>query len=93
MQLRKRSITVSDREEFEIGAKSRYAPLRRDSSGDYWVETTQASWEAWQAARSALIILPVINPEMFNEDVIFGFEKARNAAKAKLEAMGFKVSA
>lgn len=42
---------------------------------------------------AATIVLPQINPEMFNEDVIFGFEKARNAAKAKLEAMGFKVSA
>jgi hypothetical protein len=41
---------------------------------------------------AATIVLPHINPEMFNEDVIFGFEKARNAAKAKLEAMGFKVS-
>ena len=41
---------------------------------------------------TATIVLPQINPEMFNEDVIFGFEKARNEAKAKLEAMGFKVS-
>ena len=40
-----------------------------------------------------VIILPMLNPEMFNEDVLFGFEKARNVAKAKLEAMGFKVSA
>lgn len=83
---------MSDRDEFETWAKSQYAPLRRDSSGDYWVETTQASWEAWQASRSVLIVLPVLNPEMFNEDVLFGLDKARNAAKAKLEAMGFKVS-
>ncbi|MCY1461572.1 hypothetical protein D9M71_792410 [compost metagenome] len=81
------------RKEFEVWAKSRYMPLRVASTGEYWVETTQSAWESWQAARSTLIVLPVINPEMFNEDVLFGFEKARNAAKAKLEAMGFKVSA
>lgn len=81
------------REEFETWAKSRYMPLRLASTGEYWSEATQEAWEGWQASRSIAIVLPVINPEMFNEDVIFGFEKARNAAKAKLEAMGFKVSA
>lgn len=80
-------------EEFETYAKSRYMPLRLASTGEYWVETTQFAWEAWRASRNISIVLPVINPEMFNEDVLFGFEKARNSAKAKLEALGFKVTA
>jgi len=44
------------REEFEVWAKSKYMPLRRDSSDEYWVETTQSAWGGWKASREALKI-------------------------------------
>lgn len=36
------------KKEFETWAKSRHMPLRVSSTGDYWIETTQSAWEAWQ---------------------------------------------
>lgn len=81
---------------FVLRRRSRKALLRRNQpghpkDGEYRNAAVQTGWEAWAECKSVLIVLPQINPEMFNEDVLFGFEKARNSAKAKLEALGFKV--
>ncbi len=57
---------MSDREDFEKWAESQYYPLRRDSSGDYWVETTQASWDGWHASRATIEVkLPGIYPDCY----------------------------
>lgn len=44
------------KEEFEAWAKARYMSLRLASTGEYWIETTQFAWEAWQASRETVEI-------------------------------------
>ena len=53
----------------------------------------QAWIAAWQASREAVVVeLPKLNQEMFQHDVIFGHEKAREEARSAIEAQGLKVS-
>ena len=41
------------RERFEAWATSQHLPIKRHRWGEYKVEDTEATWEAWQAALRA----------------------------------------
>lgn len=77
------------REEFETWAKSKYMPLRLDSTGEYWVETTQSAWEGWRQSRAALVI------ELPQGGYFAGYDNERmmesRDVREAIEAVGVKV--
>lgn len=91
---------MSMREEFETwecdadqGPQTDPVWLMYDAkTNTYPLDKIQGRWEAWQASRAALEIeLPVLNPEMFSCNVVFGHEKARSEAERAITAAGLKV--
>ena len=51
------------------------------------------AWHIWKASREQLVIelTPDINPVMFNDDVVFGYQKAKNEVIEVLKTAGITV--
>lgn len=51
------------------------------------------AWRMWKASREELVIklIPDINPLMFNNDVVFGYQKAKNEVIEVLKTAGITV--
>lgn len=67
---------------------------KKASSGSVWFITMTAMWEGWKASRKELVIdlIPDINPLMFHDNVIFGYQKAKNEVIEVLTAAGITVN-
>lgn len=80
---------MNAREQFEAWAKSRYMPLRVASTGEYWIETTQSAWEAWQASRAGIVVKL---PETPNRGVGYGlFDAGKERCADAIRAAGLSI--
>lgn len=66
---------------------------KKSDCGNLWFMTMAVMWEGWKASREELVIklIPDINPLMFNNDVVFGYQKAKNEVIEVLNAAGVTV--
>lgn len=51
------------------------------------------AYQAWQASRATIVISigPDINPLMFNDDVLFGYQKGKDEVTDSIRAAGLRV--
>lgn len=66
---------------------------KKSDCGNVWLIAMAAMWEGWKASREELVIklIPDINPLMFNNDVVFGYQKSKNEVIEVLNAAGVTV--
>ena len=82
---------MDSRKQFEEWFHSRYASISMPPQDRMMLFANQ--WAAWQASRAAIEISlwPYLNPLMFNDDVLFGYHKAKGEATECIRAAGLKV--
>lgn len=95
-----KSKIITDQEEAleKAQAKADVYDMLRDDYGLRKKGVGLADFVDWQANRiadleSRTVKLPSLNPEMFNEDVMFGYRKAQKEAVDFCAAAGIKVEA
>lgn len=61
--------------------------------GEHWFLMMGAMWEGWKGSREkfSIQLIPDINPLMFNDDVVFGYKKAKKEVIEVLTAAGVTV--
>lgn len=66
---------------------------KKSDCGNVWFMTMAVMWEGWKASREELVIqlIPDINPLMFNNDVMFGYQKAKKEVIETLKTAGITV--
>lgn len=83
-------VKMTSREQFEEWF---YEYTGCDPKDSRYVNMVEMYWMAWQASRAAIDISlgPDINSLMFNDDVMFGYHKAKEEATANIRASGIRV--
>lgn len=94
-------VKMTSREQFEMWIKEETGfdlwrteyPMTEWDDQQYKCHQTNLAWMAWQASRAAIDISlgPDINSLMFNNDVMFGYHKAKEEATANIRASGIRV--
>lgn len=66
---------------------------KKSDCGNVWLIAMAAMWEGWKASREQFVVelIPDINPLMFNNDVVFGYQKAKKEVIETLNNAGITV--
>jgi hypothetical protein len=93
--------TMNYRDQFEESYSKTYGTPKRVLESLRYNDTyhvtdgdrVDIAWRMWKASREELVIklIPDINPLMFNNDVVFGYQKAKNEVIEVLKTAGITV--